>query len=389
MTTRINSNIAFSRASRHFAKLKRDSAVRMSRISTGQSINNGGEGGGRLSASEGMRAELRGLAQGTRNTENSIDLLRSAEGGMNEISAMLLRMRDLAVESSSSTLNNRNREALDAEFAQMKEYIDRVAKLATYNGKSLLKGFGAEMDTANSTAVTDAANTGVRSIDLFGVDAGIYTFTDNPGDNTLTLSNGTVSQTLSFGAVLVGDEIEEQTTRVFDFDHLGIRVELAGKNVKDFTGSYADGDLDGHTITVVDGIGGSFQLGSDALPADSLEYDIQDMTVGGTVINLAPTSVATMNSARAALAQIDGAIERTARERGGIGAVLNRLEHTLSFTFNNIEALQASESTIRDADYAWETSRMARNDVLSQGSLAAMIKSRIPVEMAIGMLTNQ
>ena len=388
MTARINSNIAFGRASRNFIQVERDSEIRRSRLSSGQSINRGSEGGGRLAASEGMRAELHGLTEGSRNTEKSIDLLQSAEGGMTEISALLLKMRELAVESSNSTLNNKNREALDAEFGQLKEYIDRVAKMATYNGKSLLKGFGSQVDADLSTAVTDSATTGVSEIDLFGVDTGTYTFTDNAGDNTVTLSDGTSSQTVSFGSILVNGAVVDGTTTILNFDQLGIKVSLAGAGVKGAGGSYTDGDLDGRTIAIIDDAGGSFQLGGDAIPADTLQYDIRDMTAGGKVVDLAKASVATLDSARSAIGLVDAAIERTAKERGTVGAVLNRLEYTLDFTANAIESLRASESTIRDADFAWETSKLARNDILKQASMAAMLNSRVPLQIAMSLLTQ-
>jgi flagellin len=388
MTVRINSNIAFSRARKQFNQLERDSQVRRSRIASGMNINTSSDDGGRLSASEGMRAELHGLTEGARNTEGSLDLLHSAEGGMSEISAMLVRMRELAVQASNATLNDRNRDALDAEFGQLKEYIDRVAKTATYNGHSLLSGFGNTVNAELSTALTDSATTGVQRIKLFGADEGAYTFTDNPGDNTLTLGNGTTSQTISFGSLLVDGQIATGSTLVANFDQLGIQVDLNGANVTGAAGSYADGDLNSHTAVVETGVGGSFQLGSDALPADRIDYDIRDMTVSGSVVNLAGASVGTQGGARNAITQIDGAIQRTAKERGMVGAVINRLEYTVNSTANAIENLKSSESTIRDADFAWETSRLARNDILSQGSVAAMLKSSVPIEMIMDLLAQ-
>ena len=83
---------------------------------------------------------------------------------------------------------------------------------------------------------------------------------------------------------------------------------------------------------------------------------------------------------------LDGAIGRVARERGAVGAVTNRIEYTLDSTANAIENLQASEATIRDADYAWETAKLARNEILGQGSLAAMLKSRLPTELVMSLL---
>ena len=110
------------------------------------------------------------------------------------------------------------------------------------------------------------------------------------------------------------------------------------------------------------------------------------MTADSSALNLSQVSITTLTSARMAIGQVDHAIEGVTRERGAIGAVMNRLQGTLDFTANAIESVQASESTIRDVDYAWETSKLARNQIMLQGSMAVMTKARIPIEMAMSLL---
>ena len=385
MTIRINSNIAFNRATNQLNQVERDTLIRRSRISSGLGINSSSDDVGGLSASEGMRAELHGLIEGTRNTENSLHLLQSAEGGMSEIGAMLIRMRELAVQASNATLTEKNREILDAEFAQLKENTNRIAKMATYNGHSLLSGFGNTVNSLSSDALENAA-TGVQNIQLFAAAAGEYTFTDNPGDNTLTLDNGTTSQTISLGSLLVNGQIAAGSSQVADFDRLGIQVTLNGANVTGTDGSYSDGALDGRKVVVEEGVGGSFQLGSDTLAADRIKYDIHDMSLGGGFVRLSEVNLSTQESARNAIQQVDGAIQRTTQERGFVGAMMNRLQHTLNFTASTFENLKNSQSTIRDADFALETSRLAPNKILGQSSMAAMVKSKLPAELMLDLL---
>ena len=128
-----NNNISAVKTSNILGRVERDSQDRRARLSSGIAINSSRESAARLSISEGMRAELGGLMQGARNAENALDLLRTAEDGMNEISAMVIRMRELAVQSSSATLNNKNREAIEAEFNQLKGEIDRIVRVASCN----------------------------------------------------------------------------------------------------------------------------------------------------------------------------------------------------------------------------------------------------------------
>ena len=386
MAVRIKTNIAALRARTDYSRIERDMAQRQARLSSGLAVNSGREGGARLSISEGMRAEIGGLSEGVRNAEHALDLLGTAEGAMNEISAALIRMRELAVESSNGILNDGNRESLDAEFNQLKEHIDRIARLASYNDTPLLSGFGNQVDSTLSTALADRADTGVKRIELSGAPEGTYTFTDSAGDNALTLGNGVVTQTIDLGTMTVDGGIATGTTLVANFDRLGIELVLAGEEVEGMEGSYRDGDLDGRTIAIEEGTGGSFQLGSDAVPADRLEYDIEEMTVDGPILDLAQVSIGTRDGARMALARIDQAIHNTAQERGAVGAVMNRLRYTLEFTSNAIERINASESTVRDTDVAWETSYLARDQIASRLSTAVMLQSRLPIDTVMSLL---
>ncbi len=383
---RINSNPAYDRAISDFSRVDRSGRAHSQRLASGMRVNGGKDDGAHLSVSEGMRAELGGLTEGTRNTEKAMDLLRIAEGGMNEISSILLRMRELATQGTTDTLNDTNREAMDAEFNQLKEYIDRIAKLASYNDQSLLSGFGNDVDEVLSTALDANGDTGVRRVNVSGTDSGTYTFVDTGNDNEITLGNGTVTQTVSLGSILDGDQVADGTTVVVNFDSLGVEMVLAGNDVKGSLGTYQDGDLDGTTLVVSDGTGGQFQLGSDAVSADRLEYDIKDMTIGAPVLNLSGISVNTRDGSRQSLAKLDKAIDRVASQRGEVGAIMNRLEFTLNFTERAIEGVTASESTIRDTNYALESTSLARTQILAQMSQAAMVNSQVPVQTVMSLI---
>lgn len=386
MRASINSNPALQRAMSDFSAVDRDLQLRRPRLSSGMRINTGRDDGAFLTVSESMRAQIGGMTEGTRNAEKAIDLLRTAEGAMGEINNILVRMRELATEATTDTLNDRNRESIDAEFSQLKEYIDRIAKLASYNGQPLLAGFGNAVQSDLSSALAAGSDTGVRRVDLRSAEAGTYTFADGGGDGTLTLSNGTVTQTVSLGIPLANGSLADGATAVANFDQLGVEVYLAGSGVAGAEGSYSDGDLDGRTIVVAEGTGGTFQLGSRAEAADRLEYDIRDMTIGGPVLNIGGLSVNTRNGSRQALAQVDAAIDRVSKERGELGAVLNRLDYTVSFTEGAIEGVTASESAVRDTDVAWETSHLARGQILQQMSTAAMLQSRVSTDIALSLL---
>ena len=232
-----NNNISAVKTSNVLGRVERDSQDRRARLSSGIAINSSRESAARLSISEGMRAEIGGLTQGGRNAENALDLLRTAEGGMNEISAMVTRMRELAVQSSSATLNNKNREATEAEFNQLKGEIDRLVRIASYNDQTVLSSFGNAVNKETSTVLTDAAETGVRYVILTGVPGGTYTFLNGSDDNEITLGNGVITQTVRMGSRTVDGQVAERTTQSVNFDKLGIQVILSSEGAQDASGA--------------------------------------------------------------------------------------------------------------------------------------------------------
>ncbi len=386
MAIRINSNATMDRARVDHNRVQRESQTTREHLNSGLRVNSGRDDASLLAVSEGMRAELGGLAEGTRNTERALDMLRTAEGAMDEISGVLIRMRELSVQSSNGTLTDDNREAINAEYNQLKEHVNSIAHSTRYNDQSLLYGFGNTLDTGASTALQQQADNGVFRVRVTGAQEGIYTFIDDGDDHTLTLGNGVVTQTLDLGVVLDGNKVADGTVTMAQFDRLGIEVELAGEQVAGAAGSYVDGDLDGQVISIAAGTGGDFQLGGDATPADRLEYDFRDMTVDGGVLNLSLTSVNTQASSLVAMNMLDLAIDRTSAERGAVGAVMNRLDYTINFTANAMENIQSAESTVRDADFAEEIANLSLSQILGQAAQSVMIQSRVTVERVMGIL---
>jgi flagellin len=185
-----------------------------------------------------------------------------------------------------------------------------------------------------------------------------------------------VTQTLpSSSLFLDGDGIATGTTAVANFDRLGVQVTLAGHQGSGAIGSYVDGELDGAFIVVGGGTGGSFQVGADNVIEDRIEVGIEDMSASGAVLNLNAISVSSQENARTALDSINAAIDEVARQRGSLGSVMNRLQHTISFTENAIEGNTTSEATVRDADMATEVSAFTRTQILTQAATAMLAQA--------------
>ena len=383
----VNNNISAINVRRHLNANSGDQSTRLERLSSGMRINSSEDDASGLTISEGFRAQITAMQAGARNAEMGMNLLQVAEGSLNEVSAIMIRMRELAIQSASSTMNDNNRESIEAEITQLKQEIDRIANSSVYNNQTLLTAFGNTVDQTLSSAVLDTSDTGVSRVVVSGTSTGTYTFQDAAGDNELTLGNGVVSQTISLSTSLDGSTVATGSTVVANFDRLGIAVTLAGANATSKTsGVYADGDLDTKTIVVSGGTGGSFQVGAGNTVADRLEVGIEDMRASGAFLNLNSVSMSTLLSARQAIGQMDAAFDKVAQVRGDLGAAMNRLQHTLNFTGNSIENNTNSEATLRDADIAEEVTRFTSIQVLTQAATAMLAQANTSPKAALSLL---
>jgi flagellin len=385
MPLRVNNNISAINAGRHLNANNRTLGVKLERLASGLRVNRASDDAAGLAVREGFRAEISGLKVNVSNAEQATNLLQVAEGSLNEVNAILVRMRELSVQSSSSTVTDENREAIQAEFTQLTTEIDRIANATVYNEQSLLTGFGNQVD-ASSTALTASNTSGVTAIKISGAAAGSYTFVDGGSDGEVTLGNGTTTQTIRLATLLDGSDVATGTQIVANFDRVGVQVTLAGASVSNATGSYTDGDLEAQTIVVAAGTGGSFQVGPTDRAYNRIEVNVGDMSASGANLNLNTASVATISSSRSSITSIDQAITRVSQQRGELGAFQNRLSFTIAYTENEIENIQASEASISDADIASEVTDFTRAQILSQAATAMLAQANVLPQNALALL---
>ncbi len=162
MPIRLGSNVTSINARRYLNKNSADFTKRVERLSSGLLINRGADDAAGLSVSEGMRAEILGMRQGIANATQGVSLIQLAEGSLNEVSSMLRRMRELAVQSANSTINDSNREGLAAEFNQLAAEIDRIALSTTYKDNVVFTGFGNTVLQNAAPSTAPDGSSGVR-----------------------------------------------------------------------------------------------------------------------------------------------------------------------------------------------------------------------------------
>ena len=146
MGLRISTNIASLNAQRNLGGADRAMKQSLARLSSGQRINQAADDAAGLAISESLKASIRGFRQASRNALDGVSLVQVAEGGLNEISNMLIRLRELAVQAASDTIGDTERRFLDVEYQQLKSEIQRISEVTEFNGTNLLNGTGGLID---------------------------------------------------------------------------------------------------------------------------------------------------------------------------------------------------------------------------------------------------
>jgi flagellin len=146
MGLRISTNVASLNAQKNLVGTKHQLERSLARLSSGYRINQAADDAAGLAISEKLKGQIKGLYQAGRNAQDGVSLVQVAEGGLNEVSSMLIRLRELAIQASSDTIGDTERKFIDVEYQQLKSEVQRIAEVTEYNGTDLLNGTGGIMD---------------------------------------------------------------------------------------------------------------------------------------------------------------------------------------------------------------------------------------------------
>jgi flagellin len=365
---RINTNIMAMDTFRNYSINNSNVAKSVAKLSSGYAINSASDDAAGLAISEKMRAQISGLNTASKNSQDAISLLQTAEGSLDETQSILQRMRELAVQSSSDTNDSTvDRAALDQEFQQLKNEVNDIASQTQFNGMNLLDGsFGVGVDTTvtNSTIFAVA---GVTSVTASGVANDTYTFADDGTDLTVTRASDGKVVTLTGGSPATGSG----TLSISDF---GITIQLSS--------GYTSGDLDASVIAMDAGTGGQIQTGANA--GDNLSISISAMDA--TALGVGTSSVSDSTNAQAAITAVNTAINAVSTQRSYMGALENRLSDKVSNLNTSAENLQAAESRIRDVDMAQEMTTYTQNNILVQASTAMLAQANSAPQSVLKLL---
>jgi flagellin len=335
---RINHNIAALNTHRQLSSASTAQGKNMEKLSSGLRINRAGDDAAGLAISEKMRGQIRGLDQAARNSQDGISMIQTAEGALNETHDMLQRMRELVVQANNDTNTAADRQSIQKEVDALATEITDTAIRTEFNTQKLITG-----NLGVKAAGTGSAEAGLKtagvSIDASGAKTG-GTFTLSRTLNDITLTDGNVTQKIS-----VTDATAFSGT--LNFDKLGIKLTSSANVDFSQAGNVGTIATTGNSATLQIGANGSQTL---TLQFNDMQATALGTSTGNRVSNVDVTS--TTQNFNTRLQIVDDAIKQVSDERSKMGAVQNRLEHTINNLNTSSENLTAAESRVRDVDYA-------------------------------------
>ncbi|CED72049.1 flagellin [Aliivibrio wodanis] len=378
MAVNVNTNVSAMTAQRYLNNATNDLNTSMERLSSGSKINSAKDDAAGLQISNRLTAQTRGLDVAMRNANDGISIAQTAEGAMNESTNILQRMRDLSLQSANGSNTDQDRASIQEEVHALQDELNRIAETTSFGGRRLLNG------TFGESAFQIGANAGEAIlIELTSVRAddsrmGGQRFMSENGKNAdWGVEAGKNDMKLEF-TTQAGEEISINL-----FAHAGDDIEEVA--------TYINGQSDKISASVGDE--GKLQLfvAEPALEGEltvsgNLATELGFSGGAGEKATVSELDVTSVGGAQASVGVIDSALAYIDRERADLGAKQNRLGHSINNLSNIQENVSASNSRIKDTDFAKETTEMTKAQILQQSSTSILAQAKQLPNAALTLL---
>ena len=371
------------------------------KLSSGYRINRAADDAAGLTISEKMRKQIKGLDQASTNAQDGVSAVQTAEGALTEVHSMLQRMNELAVQSANGTNAQSDRQAIQDEIDQLATEIDRVSETTKFNEIYLLKG-----DTKTASKASFMKSTYVMAKDLYAKGGTavltadqlkekgnkVYTKKEtNPGDQT-DADIAEAGKDYAYATKLYdakGKEVSAEQIAdsknadgtaatnyyVNDKGAVANAITITAANAK--TKNIEQFDVNGE-------LSFNLHVGADSAADNKIAVKIESMSAAG--IGVKGLKVDTEDDATAAIDRIAEAVAKVSSQRSALGAVQNRLEHTIDNLDNVVENTTAAESRIRDTDMAEEMVNYSKNNILAQAGQSMLAQANQSTQGVLSLL---
>ncbi|WP_019274546.1 flagellin [Vibrio coralliilyticus] len=376
MAITVNTNVSAMTAQRYLTNATDMLNQSLERLSSGNRINSAKDDAAGLQISNRLESQMRGLDVAMRNANDGISIMQTAEGAMNETTNLLQRMRDLSLQSANGSNSRAERDALQEEMAALNDELNRIAETTSFGGRKLLNGSFASSSFQIGGSSGEAVQVSLKNMRSDSIEMGGFSYiAAGRADNNWQVSQGTQTLVMEYTnaegqqesiqiEAKAGDDIEELATYINgQTDKVSASVNEDGQLQVFMAGKETSG-----TISFSGSLAGELQMGLAGYEAvDNLDIS----KVGG---------------AQRAVSVIDTALKYVDGHRAELGAMQNRFNHAINNLGNINENLAASNSRIKDTDYAKETTQMLKQQILQQVSTSILAQAKQQPNLALTLL---
>jgi len=407
----VNTNIKALIAQQSGVKVGRDMASAMERLSTGLKVNKASDDAAGLAIGSHMTAQIRGLNMAVKNANDAVAMLQTAEGSMVEMTNILQRMRELGVQAANDTNTSEDRQYLSNEFQSLKAEFNRIVKNTQWNGMNLLDGTFRANDYAGGLEAVSGGDTSVSGLFRFQVGANAgqlvnHTFGDYHNSSAVKqvgrivfIANSELADSISSstavglsGAVIritINDTIISYTTTSAAETPTVVAAALSSLiNANAELSNLISASASTGTLTLTSAVAGSAFTVSTGLTLDQSVLNYEETTANATRGWEVLQDLMITNAAESthSIQTLDHAIVTINQGRADIGATINRLTSAIDNMTTTSTNLSDSRSRIIDADYAVESTKLARSQIVSQAAIAMLAQANAQQQSVLALL---
>lgn len=398
----VQHNLTAMNANRQLGITTGAQAKSSEKLSSGYRINRAGDDAAGLIISEKMRSQIRGLDKASSNAQDGISLIQTAEGALGEAHSILQRMNELAVQGANDTNESIDRDAINEELAALTSELDRIASTTQFNKQNLLDGkftsknlqVGANSDQKISISIGEMNSKALGLHNISGTTTQAQTgkkvtgftfgkYSTKATDSTATFSEQAKAANTSLKEAVDAEKTAAAYMKQIDFTTgSAYYIDATGKK---YTGAASAMSADATALK--DTISDVFKnWKTKAATYANTENVIADKTTVGQATNLTDPSVKDYASANATIDAVQKAINSVSSQRSALGALQNRLEHTVANLDNVSENTSSAESRIRDTDMADEMVEYSKNNILAQAGQSMLAQANQSTQGVLSLL---
>ena len=395
----VQHNLTAMNANRQLGVTTSAQAKSSEKLSSGYRINRAGDDAAGLKISEKMRSQIRGLDKASSNAQDGISLIQTAEGALNEAHSILQRMNELAVQGANDTNQDIDRDAINQELDALTTELDRISDTTQFNKQNLLDGTFADKNLQVGANTNQKIEISIGSMNATALGLTNISFSD--------VQTGTAPKSMKYQGTSVGYNAQKTQSINQGIFKKSVWNAISNQNA---SGAYA-AQYDATTGSVYfigkdkdKGVEKRYDKASLALKAtnswnqkvasteimgDNFKNYVTTNTTKGTTsttTQVGRPSVSDYKTANATLSAVQTAINKVSTQRSALGALQNRLEHTVANLDNVSENTSSAESRIRDTDMASEMVNYSKNNILAQAGQSMLAQANQSTQGVLSLL---